>query len=182
MSFTGHTLTQRLQVPAFRLTWNQPIRRIKARNTPMGAEVFTKEPIEEERTDKADGEHEQADSKLREQLLRKEMVVRRPGVVGPDEELSRDCRSGDRSRQGRVLEVSGRLVHRFRNHESTAEDPPPQPGEDLQAHTLKFDKKGSTLAEIYLKKTAKQDRIGVEVTGTMKGDTIRVKTLSEAMM
>ena len=55
-------------------------------------------------------------------------------------------------------------------------------GEDLQAHSLKFDKKGSTLAENYLKKTAKQDRIGVEVTGTMKGDTIRVKTLSEAMM
>ena len=46
----------------------------------------------------------------------------------------------------------------------------------------KFDKKGSTLAENYLKKTTKQDRIGVEVTGTMKGDTIRVKTLSEAMM
>jgi hypothetical protein len=46
----------------------------------------------------------------------------------------------------------------------------------------KFDKKGSSLAEKYLKKTTKQDRIGVEVTGTMKGDTIRVKTLSEAMM
>jgi hypothetical protein len=42
-----------------------------------------------------------------------------------------DRRPGDRSRQGRVLEVSGRLVHRFRNHESTAEDPPPQPGEEL---------------------------------------------------
>jgi hypothetical protein len=46
----------------------------------------------------------------------------------------------------------------------------------------KFDKKGSALAEEYLKKTSKQDRIGVEVTGTMKGDIIRVKTLSESMM
>jgi hypothetical protein len=46
----------------------------------------------------------------------------------------------------------------------------------------KFDKKGSSLAESYLKKTTKENRIGVEVTGTLKGDTIKVKTLSEAMM
>jgi hypothetical protein len=46
----------------------------------------------------------------------------------------------------------------------------------------KFNKRGSKLAEDYRRKTTKQDRIGVEVTGSMKGDTIRVKTLSEAVM
>jgi hypothetical protein len=46
----------------------------------------------------------------------------------------------------------------------------------------KFDKKGSSLAENYLKKETANDHIGVQVTGTLSGGTIKVKTLSEAMM
>jgi len=45
----------------------------------------------------------------------------------------------------------------------------------------KFDKKGSTLAEKYLKGTSKEDHIAVKVTGSMKGNVIKVKTLTEVV-
>ena len=47
---------------------------------------------------------------------------------------------------------------------------------------IKFNKNGSKLAEEYLRNISKENRISVEVTGTMMGDTIRVKTLSETMI
>jgi hypothetical protein len=47
---------------------------------------------------------------------------------------------------------------------------------------IKFDKNGSKLAEEYLRNISKENRISVIVTGNRRGDTIRVKTLSEAMM
>ena len=37
------------------------------------------------------------------------------------------------------------------------------------------------LAEKYLKGTAKEDHIAAKVTGSMKGDVIKVKTLTEVV-
>jgi len=47
---------------------------------------------------------------------------------------------------------------------------------------IRFNRNGSELAEEYLRSISKENRIAVEVTGRRIGDTIRVKTLSEAVI
>jgi len=47
---------------------------------------------------------------------------------------------------------------------------------------IKLNKNGSQLAEEYLRNISKENRIAVEVTGIKRGETIRVKTLSESMI